>query len=73
MQADTSPAAALLPVSDLTQMPATRLIALSPSKEAASPVRYQRALRRSVAVATPPAASRTTMARINHNGLSRVN
>jgi hypothetical protein len=60
------PASALLPVSDLTQMPATRLIALSPSIDVASPARYSRALRRSVAVAAGPAASRTAIQRTNH-------
>ena len=47
MSAETSPAWALEPVSDLTQIPATNVIALLPTSEAASPIRYRRPLRRS--------------------------
>jgi hypothetical protein len=39
MQAETAAAAALLPVRVLTQMPATRESALSPTREAARPSR----------------------------------
>ncbi len=39
MQTDTSPAWLLLPVSDLTQMPATRESALFPTSEQPRPVR----------------------------------
>lgn len=49
MHAIARPARALLPVRDFTQMPATRLSAVSPIRDSPSPARYRRALRRSAA------------------------
>lgn len=39
MNTDTSAAAPLLPVNDLTQIPDTKVMALSPMSDAASPIR----------------------------------
>jgi hypothetical protein len=46
-QTDTRAASLLLPVRDITQMPAARDMALSPITDTARPVRYSRPLRRS--------------------------
>jgi hypothetical protein len=55
MHADTRPALALLPVSALTQIPATSDIALFPSNDPANPAKYQRAF----AAAAPSSGSGT--------------
>src|SRR6202044_1293414 len=60
----------LLPVTDFTQMPAARAMALSPITDTARPVRYSRPLRRSApAVSLPSLPPREVTAAFRYSDL----